>query len=348
MRQFVQLWVCRHLSLGSFYPLPSHLRDTLPFLTPRSVFLPSSPLPPRPLPPWWLLKIRWEGVIQRFRIKCAICFKKQNEKKPSNKKRGIRVIAPFIFCEEDGRVQKDHPAWLKFPKSPAVGYCCTLGNRLALDWLKVVGGLNGAYCTGARVHGDPSAAFIHFKQKKDRTCLHEARWQHQYMWQSIMVTWANLQEARVVRGHLSEDRQLRHGGGIHRGHQDCVQRVGRGGEQREEEVQVLGGGDLEQEPRGADCTGDLSCQRESSWSDPFIAWSGLRGCISQCSRRFRWLSSAGRTPRAWQPSAACGPPDAASSPESVPGWVAPDLSMASLALEEGPFSPDQSRRLMAL
>lgn len=44
-----------------------------------------------------------------------------------------------------------------------------------------MGGLNGAYCTGARVHGDLSAAFIHFKQKKDRTRLHEARWQHQYM-----------------------------------------------------------------------------------------------------------------------------------------------------------------------
>lgn len=57
-------------------------------------------------------------------------------------------------------------------------------------------------------------------------------------------------------------------------------------EREEEEVQILCG-DLEQEPRGADYTWGLSCQRESSQLDPFIAWSGLRGCISQCSRRSR-------------------------------------------------------------
>lgn len=73
------------------------------------------------------------------------------------------------------------------------------------------------------------------------------------------MAWANLQKARVIRGHLSEDRQLRHGSGVHWEHRgSCVQREGRGrgGErerEREEEVQILRG-DLEQEPRGADYT----------------------------------------------------------------------------------------------
>lgn len=79
------------------------------------------------------------------------------------------------------------------------------------------------------------------------------------------MTGANLQKARVVRGHLSEDRQLRHGSGVHWEHQGgCVQRGGRGRggregarereeEEEEEEVQILRG-DLEQEPRGADYT----------------------------------------------------------------------------------------------
>jgi len=77
------------------------------------------------------------------------------------------------------------------------------------------------------------------------------------------MTWANLQKARVIRGHLSEDRQLRHGSGVHWEHQgSCVQREGRRGggerareeeEEEEEEVQILHG-DHEQEPRGADYT----------------------------------------------------------------------------------------------
>lgn len=103
------------------------------------------------------------------------------------------------------------------------------------------------------------------------------------------ASWANLQKARVIRGHLSEDRQLRHGSGVHWEHRgSCVQREGRGRESKreEEEVQILCG-DLEQEPRGADYTWGLSCQRESSRLDPFIAWSGLRGCKSQCFRRSR-------------------------------------------------------------
>lgn len=129
------------------------------------------------------------------------------------------------------------------------------------------------------------------KKKKDRARLHEAKWQHQYMWQSIVMTWVNLQKARVIRGHLSEDRQLRHGSGVHWEHRgSCVQREGRGRggreSKREEEVQIRRG-DLEQEPTGADYTWGLSCHRESSRLDPFIAWSGLRGCISQCFRRSR-------------------------------------------------------------
>lgn len=142
MRQFVQLWVCRYHSTGSFISLAiSPVGYTSTFSPARAVgflFIPPSPLPPQLPPLVWLLN-SGEDVIWRFRIKCAICFKKN-----SNKKKGIRVIAPFIFCEEDGRVRKDHPAWLKIPKSPTVWYCCTLGNRLALGQLKIMSKLNGA------------------------------------------------------------------------------------------------------------------------------------------------------------------------------------------------------------
>lgn len=72
------------------------------------------------------------------------------------------------------------------------------------------------------------------------------------------------------------------------------------------------------------------------------AGSAPRGCRSRCSRRSRWPSSGGRTRRAWRPSGACGPPGAASSPASAPGSAARGPSPASLALEEGPFSPDRS------
>lgn len=78
------------------------------------------------------------------------------------------------------------------------------------------------------------------------------------------------------------------------------------------------------------------------------AGSAPRGCRSRCSRRSRWPSSGGRTRRAWRPSGACGPPGAASSPASAPGSAARGPSPASLALEEGPFSPDQSRRFRTL
>lgn len=238
MRQFVQLWVCRYISTGSFLSLTiSPAGYTSTFLPPRAVFFfsPSSPLPPQPPPFLWLLKFRWEGVIRRFRIKCAICFKKN-----SNIKKGIQVIAPFIFCEEDGRVWKDHPAWLKFPKSPTVWYCCTLGNRLALGQLKIMSKLNGASTVQVSGYVEVWALRLFVsnrKKKEDRTRLHEAKWQHQYMWQSIVMTWANLQKARVIRGHLSEDRQLRHGSGVHWEHQGgCVQREGRGrGREREQE-----------------------------------------------------------------------------------------------------------------
>lgn len=78
------------------------------------------------------------------------------------------------------------------------------------------------------------------------------------------------------------------------------------------------------------------------------AGSAPRGCRSRCSRRSRWPSSGGPTRRAWQPSGACGPPGAASSPASAPGSAARGPSPASLALEEGPFAPDQSRRFRTL
>ena len=78
------------------------------------------------------------------------------------------------------------------------------------------------------------------------------------------------------------------------------------------------------------------------------AGSAPRGCRSRCSRRSRWPSSGGLTRRAWLPSGACGPPGAASSPASAPGSAARGPSPASLALEEGPFSPDQSRRFRTL
>lgn len=88
-------YIPRHLTCGIYFH----------FFTCQScgVFFPP-PLPaPTPAPSPCVTS--GEDVIQRFRIKCAICFKKN-----SNKKKGIRVIAPFIFCEEDGRVRKDHPA----------------------------------------------------------------------------------------------------------------------------------------------------------------------------------------------------------------------------------------------
>lgn len=78
------------------------------------------------------------------------------------------------------------------------------------------------------------------------------------------------------------------------------------------------------------------------------AGSAPRGCRSRCSRRSRWPSSGGLTLRAWRPSGACGPPGAASSPASAPGSAARGPSPASLALEEGPFAPDQSRRFRTL
>lgn len=78
------------------------------------------------------------------------------------------------------------------------------------------------------------------------------------------------------------------------------------------------------------------------------AGSAPRGCRSRCSPRSRWPSSGGPTRRAWQPSGACGPPGAASSPASAPGSAARGPSPASLALEEGPFAPDQSRRFRTL
>lgn len=239
MRQFVQLWVCRYLSTGSFISLTiSPVGYASTFSPARAVgflFVPPSPLPPKLPPLVWLLN-SGENVIWRFRIKCAICFKK---KKNSNKKKGIRAIAPFIFYEEDGRVRKDHPAWLKIPKSPTVWYCCTLGNRLALGQLKIMSKLNGA--STVQVRGCVEVWVLRLfvpnrKEKKDRARLHEAKWQHQYMWQSIVMTWANLQKARVVRGHLSEDRQLRHGSGVHWEHRgSCVQREGRGRGGRESE-----------------------------------------------------------------------------------------------------------------
>lgn len=299
MRQFVQLWVCRYLSTGSCLSLAiSPVGYTSTFSPPQTCvfFVPPPHSRPSPLPLCDSLNSGEKVWFGGFRIKCAICFKKN-----SNKKKGIRVIAPFIFCEEDGRVQKDHPAWLKFPKSPTVRYCCTPGNRLALGQLKIMSKLNGASTVQVRGCVEVWAPRLFVsnrkeKKKKDRTRLHEAKWQHQYMWQSIVMTWANLQKARVIRGHLSEDRQLRHGSGVHWEHRGgCVQREGRGRggererereEEEEEEVQILRG-DLEQEPRGADYTWGLSCQRESSRLDPFIAWSGLRGCISQCFRRSR-------------------------------------------------------------
>lgn len=86
----------------------------------------------------------------------------------------------------------------------------------------------------------------------------------------------------------------------------------------------------------------------SSAAAALRAGSAPPGCRSRCSPRSRWPSSGGPTRRAWRPSGACGPPGAVSSPASAPGSAARGPSPASLALEEGPFAPDQSRRFRTL